>query len=105
MAVIRSHNYFVYILTNFTKTVLYTGVTNDLRKRLEQHQLNKQRNNVNSFTARYNCVYLVFYERYQYVNDAIARETEIKGWTRKRKNELIESQNPNWNFLNNLLDD
>ena len=93
-----SHNYFVYILTNKNKTVLYTGVTNDLEIRLKQHIENKD--NKFAFTFKHNCHYLIFFERHQFIEHAIEREKEIKGWTRKRKNELIEIENPGWRFLN-----
>ena len=105
MSVVRSHNYFVYILTNFTKSVLYIGVTNDLRTRIHQHKSNVQQNNSQKFTGRYNCIYLVYWERFQYVNDAIGREKEIKGWTRAKKNALVETTNPGWKFLNDILED
>ena len=93
-----SHNYLVYILTNKNKTVLYTGVTNDLEDRLKQHIENRE--NKFAFTFKYNCHYLIFFERHQFIEHAIEREKEIKGWTRKKKNELIEIVNPNWRFLN-----
>ena len=98
MKPIGTHNYFIYILTNKHKTVLYTGVTNDLRRRLWEH---KKRINKTSFTSKYNCFYLIFWERYQYIQDAIDREKQIKGWKREKKIKLIESFNPEWNFLNN----
>ncbi|MFN8348538.1 MAG: GIY-YIG nuclease family protein [Spirosomataceae bacterium] len=91
----RDHNYYVYILTNFTKTVLYVGVTNDLLRRLSEHQLG-----VSAFTARYNCFYLVYWEHQQYVNNAIEREKQIKGWRRSKKEALINEFNPEWKFLN-----
>ncbi|WP_461788270.1 GIY-YIG nuclease family protein [Pedobacter sp.] len=96
----RQHNYFVYILTNYNKTVLYVGVTNDLEIRIAQHI---EGNNVNSFTCRYKCYYLIYYERFQYVNDAIGREKEIKGWSRAKKNALIEADNKEWKFLNDEI--
>jgi putative endonuclease len=92
------HNYFVYILTNKNKTVIYTGVTNDLQVRLRQHIAGD--NGKFSFSKRYKCYNLIFFERYQFIQDAIDREKEIKGWTRAKKNSLIESSNPNWKFLN-----
>ncbi|MFI5452732.1 GIY-YIG nuclease family protein [Pedobacter sp. UC225_61] len=99
----RDHNYFVYILTNYNKTVLYTGVTNDLAIRIEQH---KNGDNRYSFTKKYKCFYLVNFERYQYINDAIDREKEIKGWTRAKKDKLIESENKEWRILNEeIMDD
>ncbi len=88
------HNYYTYILTNQNKTVLYVGVTNDLQTRLSQHRLKKK-----TFTYRYNCFHLVYYEQYSKVEYAISREKEIKRWRRKRKEELINKTNPNWDFL------
>jgi len=97
MKPIGTHNYFVYILTNKNKTVLYIGVTNDIIKRLYEHKnsLNKK-----SFTKRYNVFYLIYFERFENINDAIDREKEIKGWKRKKKEDLINSINPEWKFLN-----
>jgi putative endonuclease len=92
-----SHKYYVYIINNQHKTVLYTGVTNNLKERILQHY--KNRNTTNSFTGKYSAYYLLFYESYQDINNAIAREKEIKGWTRKKKWELINSFNPETNFL------
>jgi putative endonuclease len=90
--------YFVYILTNATKTVLYTGMTNNLNRRLAEHQ---QGDGIESaFTAKYGVKYLLYYERFQRVIDAITREKEIKGWRREKKIRLIESENPYWKFLN-----
>ena len=88
--------YYVYILTNTHKTVLYTGVTNDLIRRVFEH---KNHLDKGSFTARYNVEYLVYYEETSDVEAAIEREKQIKGWSRKRKNKLIESKNPNWEDL------
>ncbi|WP_406825211.1 GIY-YIG nuclease family protein [Pedobacter sp. KACC 23697] len=96
-----NHNYFVYILTNKNKTVVYTGVTNDLEIRLRQHKENKE--NKFAFTKKYNCYYLVYFERFEYIEYAIEREKEIKGWTRDKKNALIELKNENWDFLNDLI--
>lgn len=93
-----THNYYVYILTNKTKTVLYIGVTNDLKQRLFFHQ-----NCTSSFTYRYKCFYLVYYENYQDINVAILREKQLKGWRREKKVELINNFNPNWNFLNDVI--
>jgi putative endonuclease len=99
----RNHTYFVYLLTNKTKRVLYIGVTNDLSIRLKQHV---DRVNSLSFTSRYNCFYLVYFETYKYVDDAIYREKEIKGWSRAKKNALIETENKEWRFLNeDILED
>jgi putative endonuclease len=95
-----AHNYYVYILTNFTKSVLYTGVTNNLIRRLEEHK-----NGSGDFTSRYNCFYLLYWEHHQYINNAIAREKEIKGWRRSKKEALINDFNPEWKFLNEEIQD
>ena len=91
------HNYAIYILTNKARTVLYIGVTNDLSSRLKQHV---EGYNAFSFTSKYNCFYLVHFEHFQYIDDAIAREKELKGWSRAKKNALIETDNKDWRFLN-----
>lgn len=70
------YNYFVYILTNKNKTVLYTGVTNNLALRLQQHE---NGDNKFSFTKKYSCYFLLYFERYQFIEHAIEREKEIKG--------------------------
>ena len=85
--------YYVYILTNAHKTVLYTGVTNDLVRRVYEH---KNHIDKGSFTAQYNVDRLVYYEVTSDVEVAIEREKQIKGWNRKHKNKLVESRNPNW---------
>jgi len=89
----------VYILTNLTKTVLYTGVTNSLEIRIAQHKadaLGSQK----TFAGKYYCYYLVYVEHFPQIDVAIAREKEIKNLTRRRKEELINSMNPEWKFLN-----
>ena len=88
--------YYVYILSNDHNTVLYTGVTNDLLRRVYEH---KNHLDKGSFTAQYNIEKLVYFEVTSDVNAAIEREKQIKGWNRKRKNKLIESKNPNWDDL------
>ncbi len=100
MKPIGTHNYFVYILTNKNKTVLYTGVTNDIERRLMEHQ-NKNFAKQFSFTWKYNCFYLIYYEHFEYIEHAIDREKQIKGWKREKKEELINSFNHDWRFLNN----
>ena len=85
--------YYVYILTNIHRTVLYTGVTRDLVRRVYEH---KHHLDKNSFTAKYNVEFLVYYESTSDVEAAIEREKQIKGWNRKRKEKLIETKNPNW---------
>ncbi len=96
----KDHNYYVYVLTNFTKTVLYVGVTNDLVRRLSEHQ-----QGMSEFTAKYKCHYLVYWEHHQYINTAIEREKEIKGWRRSKKETLINDFNPQWKFLNGEIQD
>jgi len=98
MKPLGTHNYYVYITTNKNKTVLYTGVTGNLYNRITAHENATEKNH---FTARYGCYNLVYWEHYSDINQAIAREKEIKGWIRKKKIELIETINPEWKFLNN----
>jgi len=93
----KSHNYFVYIISNPGKTVLYVGVTNDLEVRLEQHKAN--RGKPETFAGRYYCYKLLYYERYTYVQHAIEREKELKLMSRESKLELIKSENPYLRFL------
>ncbi len=91
------YTYYVYILTNKNRTVLYTGVTNHLKLRLHQHE-NKL--NPKSFTARYNTHYLIYYEKFGWIQLAIEREKEIKNLTREKKLLLIKEINPNLEFWN-----
>lgn len=90
-------NYFIYITTNPGKTVLYTGVTNDLTRRILEHY--KNRGNKKSFAGKYYCYKLLHYEYFNDINQAIIREKEIKNLSREKKEELIRSKNPKWNFL------
>ena len=85
--------YYVYILSNAHKNVIYTGVTNDLVRRVYEH---KNHLDKGSFSARYNVENLVYFEVTANIEAAIEREKQIKSWNRKRKNKLIESLNPNW---------
>lgn len=87
--------YYVYIITNKMNTVLYTGVTNNLQRRLYEHK-NKI---IKGFTGRYNVNKLVFFDCTSDVKEAIAYEKKIKGWTRIKKEELINKQNPEWEDL------
>jgi putative endonuclease len=87
---------FVYIITNFHNTVLYVGVTSDLRTRIAEH---KNKEYKNSFSAKYNCDKLVWYESFERIEEAIAREKQLKAGNRKRKEDLIHSINPHWNDL------
>jgi len=89
---------YVYIITNKNNTALYTGVTSDLIKRIDQHK-NKV---VKGFSAKYNCNKLVYYEAGNGMEGSILREKQIKAGSRKKKIQLIEEMNPSWN---NLYDD
>ncbi len=86
--------YFVYILSNSSGT-LYTGVTNNLKRRLGEHKSGE----IPGFASRYHLGRLVCFEKTGQIRSAIEREKQIKGWMRKKKVELIESMNPNWNDL------
>ena len=88
--------YYVYMVTNKHNTVLYTGVTNDLIRRIYTH---KEHIDPKSFTARYNVDKLVYFEATSDVRAAIEREKQIKSWSRARKNELVASANPEWKDL------
>ena len=87
--------YYVYILTNQHHTVLYTGVTNDLKRRVYEHRTKA----VAGFTSRYNIGKLVFFEVTDDVVGAIGREKQIKGGSRRKKIELIDRMNPAWRDL------
>lgn len=97
----NNHKYYVYIITNPERTVLYTGVTNDLVCRLIEHYNSRGTNK--TFAGKYYCYNLIFYEEFKYITNAIGREKEIKGWSRKKKVELIKTMNPSWTFLNKTL--
>jgi putative endonuclease len=84
--------YYVYILTSVNRKVMYVGVTNNLENRVAQHRNGEG----GAFTRRYRVHILVHAEEYQYVEDAIAREKEIKGWRRSKKDALVEATNPSW---------
>ncbi len=99
----HTHKYYVYILTNFTKTVLYIGVTNNLKRRLFEHEQDAKTTKKH-FAGRYNVYYLVYWEEFKYINRAIDRETELKGWLREKKVKLIVGFNPEWRFLNDEID-
>ncbi len=103
MKPVGTHNYFVYITTNKNRKVLYTGVTNSLARRIKEHEADAKTEK-QTFAGKYNCFHLVYFERYQFINQAIEREKIIKGWTRAKKVELIESMNPEWRTLNEEVD-
>ena len=91
------YNCYVYILTNKHKTVLYTGVTSNIRQRLKEHI---EKAYPNSFTSKYNVYYLIYFEKFGWIQEAIAREKEIKNLNRAKKEKLINEFNPKWLFLN-----
>lgn len=86
----------VYFMTNKRNNVLYTGATSDLPNRVIEHKRHKY---PHSFTARYNCEKLVYFENFSSIVEAIAREKEIKGWKRFKKDHLINGMNPRWEDL------
>ncbi|HEY4215723.1 MAG TPA: GIY-YIG nuclease family protein [Gemmatimonadaceae bacterium] len=90
----RSREYYVYILSSPSRA-LYTGVTNDLVKRLWQHRNGRG----STFAARYNVSLLVYFETTTDIYSAITREKQLKGWRREKKIRLIEQQNPDWHDL------
>ena len=94
--------YFVYITTNFQKTVLYIGITNNLPRRLDEH-FQESKNNKKSFAGKYYCYHLVYYEKFQNPSEAILREKTIKKWRREKKEKLIQGFNPDWHFLENEI--
>jgi len=84
--------YYVYVLTNSNHNVLYTGVTNDLGRRCYEHKKKK----VKGFTQRYNVDKLIYFEIFDFIDQAIAREKQIKGYSRTKKNALIDKFNKEW---------
>jgi putative endonuclease len=92
-------DFFVYMMTNRTRGVLYTGVTNDLQRRVWEHG----NGTVKGFTKQYKLDRLVYYENYGDIRDAITREKEIKGWRREKKNDLVRALNPTWEDLGSKL--
>jgi len=88
----KSH---VYFMTNKNNTVIYIGITSDLLKRVYQHKTKAHK----GFTSKYNCDKLVYFEEFSNINQAIVREKQLKAGNRKRKEELINTSNPEWNDL------
>jgi len=89
--------YYVYIMANKHKNMIYIGVTNDLKRRVDEHYWGK----INGFTKKFNCKYLVHYEAYNDISLAIHREKKIKNFRREKKDKLISEFNPEWKFLMN----
>jgi len=91
----KFHLYYVYILTNSNHTVLYIGVTNDLERRYNEHKEKK----IKGFTKKYNVDKLIYFEEFEFVDLAIAREKQMKGYSRVKKIVRIDKFNPEWNEL------
>jgi putative endonuclease len=91
----KIHIYYVYLLTNANNTVLYTGVTNDLERRCHEHKQKK----IKGFTQKYNVDKLIYFERFDFIDLAIVREKQIKVYSRKKKNALIDKFNTGWKEL------
>jgi putative endonuclease len=89
------HQYYVYMLSNRWHNVLYIGVTKSLETRVWQHKAKA----IPGFTKQYNCDQLVYFEIYERIEQAIAREKQLKGWIRAKKNALIARMNPSWDDL------
>jgi len=91
--------FYVYMMTNQSRVVLYTGITNSLMRRVWQHQ----RGDIEGFTKAYKVNRLVYFACFDDPRDAIMREKEIKGWRRAKKNALVETKNPKWADLSPML--
>ena len=91
---VRSKTYYVYIMTNYSRT-LYIGITNNIRRRTWEHKDHQ----VKGFTDRYNIDTLIYVESFSDAASAIAREKQLKTWSRKKKLQLIAQQNPDWHDL------
>ena len=92
----RQNCYFVYMLNSSSRRALYTGMTNCLIRRVNQH---RSQDTKRSFASRYRAYRLVYYEEFSDIHACIRREKEVKGWTRAKKNALVESMNPKWRDL------
>ena len=90
------HKYFVYIVSNNKRSVVYTGVTKSLTERTRQHERGERK----GFSKKYNCTDLIYYESFQYIHEAIKRENQIKKYSRKKKDDLIQAFNPRLKTLN-----
>ena len=91
--------HYVYFMTNRNKNVLYISVTNNLKRRVTEHEKGLDY----GFAKKYNCRFLIYYEEFRSINLAIKREKELKGWRRDKKDALIKSTNPHLTFLNEKL--
>lgn len=95
----KIYQYWIYIMSNANRNVLYIGVTNNLYRRCMEHKSGI----IEGFTQKYKCHDLLYYEEFQQVEDAIAREKELKGWRRSKKDALIRSKNPTLEDLTSYL--
>ena len=93
------HTYYVYIITNKYRSTYYIGMTNNLGVRLQQHKENIEKG-IKTFASKYNVEFLVYYEKFTWVQKAIEREKILKAWRREKKLELIKFFNPEFEFLN-----
>jgi putative endonuclease len=91
-----NNDYWVYIVSNNTRSTIYIGVTSELRVRIWQHRTGGK---PGSFSQHYHCGHLVYHEHYREVRDALAREKQLKRWRREKKNALIATLNPHWDDL------
>lgn len=91
----NQHNYCVYIITNKINNVFYIGVTSNLQERILKHKEKV----FSGFSSRYNCNKLVYFEEYQWIHDAIAREKQLKAGSRQNKINIIVANNPSWEDL------
>ena len=91
----KEHSYYIYILSNKANTVFYIGVTSNIEERIWQHKQKVYK----GFTSKYECNKLVYYEEFQWIQDAIAREKQLKGGSRQKKINLIINNNPSWTDL------
>ena len=90
-----SNSYYTYMMTNQSNSTLYIGVTNDIERRVLEHISGSGA----KFTPKYKIKKIVYFERYTEITDAIAREKQLKGWKREKKNNLINQMNPEWRNL------
>jgi len=91
--------YYLYMMTNYTNTVLYTGVTNNLKRRVIEHRDSL----VEGFTKRYHCKKLVWFEAFDDIRHAIEKEKVVKKWSREFKENLITAMNPDWKDMFDLI--
>ena len=91
----KEHRYWVYIMVSSSLSTMYIGVTNDLGRRVFEHRIGKG----SEFAKKYRVTRLVYAEEFEQIEEAIAREKQLKGWKRIRKNELVRAANPSWSEL------